>query len=480
MRLKKFIAAMLSAGIMLSAFPSFAADEQSGEYKAFEQIAQYVSDRYIDDSFTKEDIMQKGLSALLENNDPLLIELLKATLSSMDDYSEFYTAEEYQEYQDQLNQTFYGIGVVMTQKDDYVEITGFVEEDGVAQRAGFQEGDKIYKVDGEDVTGWKLSDVRSKIIGKQNTTVKITVLRGGEEIELTATRVAVNEETVRSVILKGNIGYVQITSFSVNTAEEFRENLEFMRENSVENIILDLRNNGGGLVSAAVDIAEEIVPKGKIIDVKFRELKYNMTYNSTLAKKEFNFAVLVNEHTASSAEILASAMQDSDVGVLIGERTFGKAVIQNPYQLTNGMVFKLTVGQYITRGGKEINHVGLEPDIEVENEVITIDDSGYTQFDYKTRCALGNSGDNVKAAKERLYMLGFYSGSVENSVFTEDLRQAVKDFQKVNGILSYGVLDVLTQKKINEKFTSLETVVDTQLMTAYEKMGGKAEDLSEN
>lgn len=489
MKIKRIIAAALSAAMLCASGAVFAAQSKttetemqySGEYTAFKQIADYIAERYIDESYTSDAIMAQGLSALLANNDPLLVELLKATLESMDDYSEFYTPEEYKEFENQITNTFYGIGVSMKMGEDgYVVITGFAEENGNAEKAGFRIGDKFFKVNGDDVTGMSLQEVRSKVIGEEGTTVKITVLRDDREVELTATRVAVSSITVSGGMLDGGIGYIQIATFGPNTASEFEELLDFMRENNVTKIILDLRDNGGGLVSAATDIAQMIVPKGKIIDVKYRQSKYNMTYNSNLTKKEFDFMVLVNEHTASASEILASAIQDSGAGKLVGTTTFGKAVIQNTFPLTNGSMFKLTVGQYITRNGKEINHVGLTPDEYAENEKSKLDLSGYSQFDFNTKSVLGNSGENVKAAKERLALIGYYNGDTENDVFDTELREAVINFQRANDIFSYGILDVVTQARIENIVSQLEKTDDNQLIKAYEMFGGKAEDLFKN
>ena len=304
------------------------------------------------------------------------------------------------------------------------------------------------------------------------------MLRDREELEFITTRVAVHENSVNSAELKGNIGYIQITTFNSTTTDEFTDALDWMREKNIKKIILDLRNNGGGLVSSSVEIAQQIVKKGKIIDVKFRDTKYNVTYESKLDKPEFDFAVLVNEHTASASEILASAIQDSKDGTLIGTKTFGKAVIQNTYPLSNGSVFKLTTGQYVTRNGKEINHIGLTPDVEVENTTDRIDTSKYTPFDYTTKQSYGNSSDNVKAAKERLYLLDFYNGNTDSDVFDDELKTAIKDFQKANDLLSYGVLDIPTQKKIEKVFSKLEVTTDNQFEKAYELMGGNLEDLN--
>ena len=483
MKMKKLSAIILSISLLAGALTVSAAgmdipEPYSGEYINYDNIVEYISEHYIDD-YSKEEIVTKGLSDLLAGNDPLLIELLKATFESLDDYSEFYTEEEYKEYENALNHTFYGIGIQMKLGEDgYVEITDFVEGTDNAQKAGFQIGDKFVKVNGVDVTGQSVSEVREKVIGEEGTTVNITVLRDGEEKELTATRVSVNAATVQRVILEGNIGYISVESFSMDTAKEFENALDFMRENKVTKIILDLRNNGGGLVPVAIQMAQDIVPKGKIIDVKYRDSKYNITYNSSLARKEFDFEVLVNEYTASAAEILASAIQDSKAGQLIGTQTFGKAVIQNSFMLQNGSAFKMTVGKYVTRNGKEINKVGLTPDVIVENEIHPLDTSSYTQFDYDTKASLGQKNDNVKAAKERLEVLGFYEGEI-NDIFDTELLEAVKAFQSASQTFSYGVLDAPTQLRLEEIISGFSVVDDIQLQTAYEMFGGNADDLYE-
>ncbi len=489
---KKLTAALLAAITFTASVHVFAADSKeteaniaaeqetlySGEYNAFDEIAGFLAENYIDENLDKDKITAMGLSGLLEGNEELLVKLLKSTLESMDDYSEFFTAEEYKSFQESLEKTFYGIGIVMKQSEDgFVEITGFTEENGAAQKAGFKEGDKICAVDGKDVTGKTLSEVREKVIGEENTQVKITVLRDDQKITLTATRVAVHENTVSGGVLKGDIGYISISSFNSTTASEFKDALDNMRKNGVKNIIMDLRYNGGGIVTAAVEIAQQIVPKGKIVDVKYRDSRYDITYNSELSKKEFDFIVLVNENTASASEILASAVQDSGAGILLGTTTFGKAVIQSMFPLTNGAVIKLTVGQYITRNGNAINHTGLTPDEYVENTTSSIDTSGYAQFDFKTRNALGSSHENVKAAKQRLKVLGLYTGDAENDVFDTDFKETIKSFQQANDLFAYGVLDIVTQVKIDELFSSIEVTSDEQLKAAYAKFGGKEEDL---
>ena len=463
----------------LSNFEKF---EESGrvsvEYQAYELISQYIADLYLDDTYTAEDIMNIGISSYLgENGDAALVALLKAALHSIDDYSDFYTYSEYVEYTNNLNKTFYGLGINMQQAGEYVEIVGFVEEGGLAEQSGFKVGDKIVKVDGINVVGSSTSEVRNLVIGELGTTVLITVDRDGTELELTGTRTAVNDSTVTGGILEGNIGYIKISSFSANTASEYSAVSETLREAGVTDVILDLRNNPGGLLSAAVDIAKQTIPSGKIVDVQYRNSEMNYTYESDLDVAPFKMVVLVNGNTASSAEILASAIQESKTGILMGEQTYGKAVIQSTYSLNNGMVLKLTIGQYLTRNGNKINGEGLTPDEYVDNYYKKIDTSSYSKFDFLTPVSVGGSGENVSAAKERLSIMGYFIGNLGNDVFNVDLYDAVKKFQSDNGLTDTGVLDVPTQIKLKEVFEQLETTVDIQMQEAYKYFGGNVEDL---
>lgn len=449
----------------------------STEYEIYKQLVQSIVDSYIDDTLTSDEVIEKGISELLNGNENMLIALLKSTFKSLDAYSEFFTAEEYQSYINQINRTFYGIGVELKDVNGYTEITGFVEENGLAEQSGFRIGDKIIAVNGVDVVGRGSAYIRNLIVGDVNTTVSISVKRGDDVIELIGIRKEVKQETVSSGILEGNIGYVKILSFGKDTANEFSDVVRNFEDHSTRNVILDLRNNTGGILDAAVEIAKMIVPKGKIIDVKYRDKNRDETYTSDLIKPELKFFVLVNENTASSAEILASAIQDSGVGKLVGTKTYGKAVIQTATPLMNGSVYKMTTGQYITRNGREINGKGLTPDYKVENYMEKIDKSQYSNPDFSNRYSLGNNSEAVKAAKERLYMLGIYSGSVENGFFDESFRSALCAFQEENHLSPDGVLDIATQIMLDRKFERLEKEVDVQLQTAYKMYGGNVDNL---
>lgn len=475
--MKKFISAAAAVSIIFSGTYAFAYDvgEMSPEYEYFDKVSGFAAEMFIDESITKEDVMQMGLNKLLQTYPELVEPLLKAGFSSLDDYSDFYTYNEFRTYLNDLNHTFYGIGVVIQKEGDYVKVVRCLD-DGTAVEAGIQSEDKIIKINGEDVVGQTIDTVQSMIVGELGTEVTITVLRGTEEYTYTLKRNPVSTETVGYAILEGNIAYVEILNFASTTSNEFYDVLSELKGLGVKNIILDLRDNPGGYLKTAVEIGEMIVPKGVIVQTMYRQEEYNQTFYSDLENPEFEFAVLVNGNTASAAEILSAAIQDSGVGVLVGEITYGKALIQEMITLQDGCAFKITTGKYLTRNGNDINKKGITPDYELVNPKQQITTSRYTQFDYKTKWRLGDKGEGVRAAKERLALLGYQITSIDD-IFNEETAAAVSKFQQDAGLFPYGVLDITTQVQMENKFAQLEETVDMQLIKAYQLFGGKEEDL---
>jgi carboxyl-terminal processing protease len=471
MKLKQVIASFLAAAMLM--VPQVSLAEESYQSQAYESILSFIEQNYIDESVTKDDLAKKTVERLLKDNPTMLITFLKAAFAELDPYSEFYTREEFDMLINSLNESFYGIGVVIQKRGDYVEIID-CQEGSPAEKAGLKSGDKIYKVNGEDVTGWLIDNVREKLIGEDGSKVELTVLRDDAEYTTTAVRGKVQESTVNVQMLKGNIAYVQITSFSDKTDKEFKEALEELDQNGVTKILLDLRNNPGGYVETAIGVAKELVPKGVIVQTMYRHEEENETYFSELEETKYELAVLVNENTASSAEILASAIQDSGAGKLIGEQTYGKAVIQQVYTIPNGQAIKLTTGHYLTRNGSEINHIGIKPDEEVSNFKRQVDVSKYAKFDYKEKLTVGAQAESVRAAEERLSAMGYYVGEVDD-VFTEDTAKAIEQFQAEHGLFAYGVLDITTQVKINNVFYDMSEIVDRQFERGYELLGGQIE-----
>lgn len=226
---------------------------------------------------------------------------------------------------------------------------------------------------------------------------------------------------------------------------------------------------------SAVQIASRLIPEGKIIEVRYRQEENNAVYTSNLKEAPFDICVLGNEQTASASEILTSSIVESGAGILVGDNTYGKALVQDIYRLPYGQAMKMTIGEYITRNGNKINGVGIKPDAFVLNERRPMDASGYTPFSYAGKYSEGDSSVDVKAAEERLSRMGYNVGDVDES-FTSRTAAAVAQFQSDAGLFSYGVLDITTQVAINNTFLSLTEVVDKQFEYAYKYFGGTFAD----
>lgn len=454
--------------------PVYAEYEEEG-YDVFARLSSFAANLYIDDSITVDDVMEGALRSVLNENPELVNQLIKAGFQSLDEYCEYYTAEEYELFIKNLDHIVYGIGVIIQQIDDYVTVMSVVSGGG-AESAGVMPGDKISKVNGVDTKGFSVDKVQDLVVGELDTEVLVTFLRDGKEFERSIVRKEVRGTTVGGEILEGKIGYIVITNFAENTAKEFSDILWKFDAAGVTDIILDLRNNPGGYLGSAVDIARKIVPEGVIVNTVFREEFENETIRSNLKEKKYAFCVLINENTASAAEVLASAISESGAGILVGEISYGKGVIQSMFRMPDGTAFKITTGRYFTRNGNDINGSGIEPDEYISNETRPIDLSRYQTFDYKTKQAVGDVSKNVLAAKERLKVLGYYNGSI-NDTFDKTLFDAVAKFQAENALYPYGVLDISTQVKIENTFYKIEEDIDSQMIYAYEYFGGKREDL---
>lgn len=448
---------------------------KSEEYSYVDRMFGYAAELYVDEELTKEEILYKALDKYLEENPDAVYDILRAGFSNIDDYSEFYTAKEYSDYLNNVNHTVYGIGVMIQKQGEYIQIIS-VTEDGSAKAAGIIEGDYIFKVNGESMKGKSIDEVQQKVVGELNTMVSVTILRDDVEYTYDLVRRPVSGTTVDYIKIDDNVAYVSVVNFAMSTAEEFRDLLSELDTQGITKIILDLRNNPGGYLQSAVDIAKMIVPKGVIVKTMYRQSENNETFYSDLENPKYEFMVLVNENTASAAEILTGAIQDSKVGKVIGTTTYGKAVIQEIYNLRDSNAFKITTGRYLTRNGREINNKGLEPDFEVINITETVDPSEYEEIDFLDESSFGDKEDNIIRIKERMRILGYLISNPDN-YFDEELEASVLDFQIKNRIKPTGKLDKNTLNVIEVRFKDAEVLVDSQLYKAYELFGGTREQI---
>lgn len=309
--------------------------------------------------------------------------MYKGLFESLGDvYSCYYTPEEYKILEEQTQGVYYGIGAYVSQDVE----TGFCAISGViknspAEEAGLMEGDIIYKVNGEDMTGLELDEVVSNIRGEEGSEVTLTLVRDGKNMEVTLTRARVNTPTVDSEMLQDGIGYLQITEFDDVTTEQFNENMAQLKADGLKGLIIDLRGNPGGNVTTVCAIAEQLLPEGLIFYMEDKD--GNKTeYKCDGADFDLPLVVLVNEYSASAAEILSGAVKDAGIGKLVGKKTFGKGIVQNVIPLEDGSAIKLTIANYYTRGGNDIHLKGVEPDVEVDLDTDAyLDDGTDTQLD---------------------------------------------------------------------------------------------------
>lgn len=296
--------------------------------------------------------------------------LYKGAVAGLGDiYAAYYTEEEYQSMIDSTNGSYYGIGVEISQNMTTGVITiSRIFEGSPAEEAGLLPGDVVYRIAGREVTGEDLNKVVALIKGEEYTTVTVEVARDGEDdyLEFEVERRTIEVPTVEFEMLEDQIGYIAITSFDDVTTDQFITALDTLESQGMEALVVDLRNNGGGLVSSVCAILDRLLPEGLIV---YTEDKYgNREEEYSDAEHYFDkpLAVLVNGNSASASEIFAGAIKDYGIGTLVGTTTYGKGIVQKIYPLSDGTAVKLTVSKYYTPKGNNIHGTGIEPDVTVE------------------------------------------------------------------------------------------------------------------
>lgn len=286
-----------------------------------------------------------------------------------DKYSCYYTAEEYAEVQKERKGNYIGIGVTIAQNSESGETEVVAVGDGTpAETAGIQAGDYILKINGDDATGLstsEISDLIEEYVG-QEITMELKRGEDGETYSVTVTPEQMETETVTGSMLDETTGYIHITQFAKITVDQFEETMQSLEDQGMQKLILDLRDNGGGLVDSACEIGRQILPKGIIVYEEDKNGRRIYEKNDEDNGFDMPLVVLVNENTASAAEILAGAIKDDGIGTLVGTTTYGKGIVQNDFRLSDGSYLKLTVRHYYTPDGNDIHGKGIEPDVEVE------------------------------------------------------------------------------------------------------------------
>lgn len=292
-----------------------------------------------------------------------------------DPYSAYLDKKSFSEITDLTDGVFGGIGVVLGKKDnDFVVVAPMEGTPG--DEAGIKAGDKILAVDGTSVDGMQLEDVVGKIRGKQGTEVELKLAdANGNERTVRVIRGDIKVESVGGEMLEGtNIGYIRISVFNEQTGNDFAKKYMELEKQGMQALLLDLRHNPGGILGECVKVAQYIVPKGTVVSIKDRNGN-TFVEESNLEKVKYPLAVLVDHGSASAAEIVAGAVQDTGAGRLFGVQTFGKGSVQSVYKLSDNTGLKLTTAKYYTPSGRSIHGTGIKPDVEVELDLTGMTDN---------------------------------------------------------------------------------------------------------
>ncbi len=376
----------------------------------------------------------------------------------------YYDKKRLEDFLAETRGTYGGIGVRIIEANGYI-IVFETFSDSPADRKGMTPGDRIVKADGHDLVGKGIDRAVELLRGPSNTPVVITIKRPGsdEPIEVTVFREEIVVSTVSSEMLEDGLGYIMINSFDSNTASEFSQELRYLSEHGLRRgLILDLRNNPGGLVEQAVRIGEYLVPEGEIVRLIGRDDEVRSVYFSTATKKPYPIVVLINEESASAAELLAGALQDRDAALLVGETTYGKASVQQLEYLSGGTAILLTVAKYFTPSGHDIDKNGIIPDFKVEMpEVLR-----YYRYFHPGRLEAGDYGPDVEILQLMLQQIGF---SVEATGYYDDqTTHVISLFQGTVDLERTGEFDDLTWINLREALDIASREQDLQLIEALD------------
>lgn len=283
-----------------------------------------------------------------------------------DDYTEYLSKDEYEELIVNVTGDFVGIGVYIYKDKDGNLIVLAPMENSPSEEAGIEAGDRILAIDGENCNEMDINVASSKIKGEAGSTVELEIQRGTETLKKTVTRRTVEISDSASKILDGNIGYIVLSTFDTDCSKKIKKYMEEFQSKGINSVILDLRNNTGGVVEEAVKISELFIDKGNTVLRSYNKAEKETIIKSSSGKyKDINLVVLVNDYSASASEIVTAALKDNKAATIVGIRTYGKGVMQEIQPLFDGAI-KITIEEFKTPNGDKINKVGIKPDVEIE------------------------------------------------------------------------------------------------------------------
>ncbi|MFB9988935.1 S41 family peptidase [Bacillus benzoevorans] len=397
---------------------------------------------------------------------------INGMVDALDDpYSDYMDMKEAKSFDDTISSSFNGIGAEIQEQDGYIMVISPIK-DSPAEKAGLKPNDKILTVDGKSIQGMSANKAVLLIRGDKGTTVKLSIQRPGveENMDVSIVRDTIPIETVYGEMLEDGIAKVQITSFSTNTTKELVAKLNELQDQGMKGLILDLRQNPGGLLDEAIKISSLFLPdKEVILQVEDRNGKrQSITSTSTKENPNVPLVVVIDKGSASASEILAAAVHESAHVTLVGEKSFGKGTVQQAKKFTDGSNLKLTTEKWLTPDGNWIHKKGITPDVEV-----TLPPYAFlSMIDTETELKLSTTSTQVKTAQQMLKALGYDPGR-EDGLFDEKTEQAVKEFQAKENLEVNGIVSGQTTITLMQRIGDLITQNDTQIQKAVEILKGK-------
>ncbi len=358
----------------------------------------------LDEIRTFTEVFAKVKSDYVESVDDreLIENAIRGMLEGLDPHSAYLDKESYKELQEGTSGEFGGLGIEVGMEDGYIKVISPI--DGTpADKSGVKAGDLIIRLDDKSLRGMSLNDAVELMRGKPGSDIVLSIVRKGEEspIDITITRAIITAQSVRSEILEPGYGYARISSFQTHTAEDLRKALEKLKEkngSSLSGLILDLRNNPGGILNAAVGVSDLFLDSGLIVytEGRIQDSKLRFTAKPSDILRDAPIIVLVNGGSASASEIVAGALQDHERAIIMGERTFGKGSVQTILAMTDEAAVKLTTARYFTPSGRSIQASGIEPDIIIENIRVNTNEKSGNSMRIKESDLSGHLENNNK------------------------------------------------------------------------------------
>lgn len=357
MKKRWFVWMVFGVFVVFLHFASLRAQEEESIYKQvplFTDAITIIQSEYVEEVKAKD----------------LIYGALRGMLVSLDKHSQFLDPDEYKEMQVETKGEFGGLGIVITIKDNLLTIISPLE-DTPAYRAGVKSGDRIVKIDGESTKDITLMQAVKKMRGKPGTDCTITIMREDEKklLEFTITRDIIKIKSVKEAkVIEDKIGYIRIVEFQLRTPQDLEKALNRLEKEGIDSLILDLRNNPGGLLETSVEVADKFIASGVIVSTRGRIKSQEQEFVAHLrgTHPDYPMVIMINEGSASASEIVAGAVQDNNRGILLGTKTFGKGSVQTVVPMADGSALRLTTAKYFTPSGRCIHEVGITPDIVVE------------------------------------------------------------------------------------------------------------------